>query len=57
MRNDNAEAIDDYPSILEMSEKIEKRIEITKKNNGFDENQLKRIIKLRAEMDSAAEDF
>jgi hypothetical protein len=57
VRNDNAEAIDDYPSILEMSEKIEKRIEITKKNNGFDENQLKRIIKLRAEMDSAAEDF
>ena len=57
MRNDNAEAIDDYPSILEMSEKIEKRIEITKKNNGFDDNQLKRIIKLRAEMDSAAEDF
>ena len=57
MRNDNAEAIDDYPSILEMSEKIKKRIEITKKNNGFDENQLKRIIKLRAEMDSAAEDF
>lgn len=57
MRNDNAEAIDDYPSILEMSEKIEKRIEITKKINGFDENQLKRIIKLRAEMDSAAEDF